>query len=145
MHAFTCILYRGYKPLIYNIHVFIMYWGNQGLGTGWSMLDHVCCIILLHKQSHDHNHCYRVAACTKVACSWLRQWWRRFKLLKRYLHYTKQVTMVLSHTTRGHKEMLNVMGDIQVNSHCVTIAFLHFVALPLSAIMDQLAPVEFSS
>ena len=37
------------------------------------------------------------------------------------------------------------MGDIQVNSHCVTIAFLHFVALPLSAIMDQLAPVEFSS
>ena len=29
--------------------------------------------------------------------------------------------------------------------HCMTIAFIHFVALPLSTIMDQLAPVEFSS
>ena len=48
--------------------------------------------------------------------------------------------MVLSHITRGRKEMLYVTGDIQVNSHCMTIAFLHFVALPLSTIMDQLAP-----
>ena len=57
----------------------------------------------------------------------------------------KQVTMVLSHITRGHKEMLYVTGDIHENSHCMTIAFLHFVVLLLSTIMNQLAPVEFSS
>ena len=29
-------------------------------------------------------------------------------------------------------------------AHCMTIAFIHFVALPLSTIMDELAPVDFS-
>ena len=57
----------------------------------------------------------------------------------------KQVTMVLNYTTRGRTEILYVMGDIQVNSHCMTIAFVHFVALPLSTIMDQLVPVEVSN
>ena len=47
--------------------------------------------------------------------------------------------MVLSQMALGQKEMLNGMGDIQVNNHCMTLAFLHFVALPLSTIMDQLA------
>ena len=49
--------------------------------------------------------------------------------------------MVFSHIIRGEKKC----GDIQVNSHRMTIAFLHFVALPLSKIMNQFAPVEFSS
>ena len=37
-----------------------------------------------------------------------------------------------NHTTQGRKEMLYMTGGIQVNSHCMTIAFIHFVALPLS-------------
>ena len=37
--------------------------------------------------------------------------------------------------------MMYVTEDIQVNSHCMTVV----VALLLSTIMDQLAPVEFSS
>ena len=53
--------------------------------------------------------------------------------------------MVLSHIARGHKEILYGTADIHVNSHRMTLAFLHFVALPLSTIIDQLAPVEFSS
>lgn len=46
----------------------------------------------------------------------------------------------LSHITRGCKEMLYwyVMGDIQVNSYCMTVAFIHFVAFP---VLDKLAPV----
>ena len=41
--------------------------------------------------------------------------------------------------------MLNGTGDIKVNIHHMTLAFLHFVALLFSTIMDRLAPVIFSS
>ena len=53
----------------------------------------------------------------------------------------KQVTTILRHTALGQKELMYETEDIQVNNPHVTLGFLHFVALPLSMIIDQLAPV----
>ena len=59
--------------------------------------------------------------------------------------YTRQVTTILRHTAGGQRELLYGTGDIQVNNRCVTLGFLYFVALLLSTMIDQLAPVIFSS
>ena len=58
----------------------------------------------------------------------------------------KQVTMVLSQTTRGRKEIFVRNGRYsgkQPLHDPPGIAFIYFVALLLSTIMDQLAPIDF--
>ena len=45
----------------------------------------------------------------------------------------------------GQEELLNEMGDIQVNNPRVTLGLSHLGAFPLSTMTDQLAPVIFIS
>ena len=51
------------------------------------------------------------------------------------------VTTILSHTALGQEELLNGMGDIQVNNPHVTLGLSHFVAFLLSVTVNQLARV----
>ena len=57
----------------------------------------------------------------------------------------KWVTTILRHTALGQEELFYGMEGIQVNNPRVTLLCKHFVAFPLSMIIDQLAPVIFSS